>query len=106
MSVVYNFKTQKAITRNKLGKIQSIIPIYEIEGKVLIQAENLIKELKEIAVKFPYIKFNVEMNGIPEDDFNEIKEDLNYNNSNFTDHGKKIFYGVTPNCILILNQIF
>ena len=48
MSVVYNFKTQKAITRNKLGKIQSIIPIYEIEGKVLIQAENLIKELKEI----------------------------------------------------------
>lgn len=102
--VTYNLNKQKATTRDRNGKIQSIRPIYDVEGEVVIKVQELINNLKEIALKFPMVKFHSELSAVPEKDFKIIREDLDYSNANFTDHGKKIFYGVTPNCVIILHQ--
>ena len=103
MKQIFNYDNQKATRRNERGQIQSIKPLYDKDADPLVIMGELIKDLTEMAKKFPVIKIQAEMNSIPEQDFNIIKDDLSYSGS-FTDHGSKCFYQPTVNSVIILHK--
>jgi hypothetical protein len=100
----YNFKRQRIIKRNDSGKILSLMPIYNKEAEVLIQIDQLIRQYRNLAITFPSVKLIGEVNSIPERDFKIIKEDLEYSNADITDHGNRIYYQITVNCVLVMHQ--
>jgi len=103
MKQVFNYEKQKTIRRNNSGKIESIKPIYSKDKDSLTIMEGLIKNITEMAKKFPEVKLQAEMNSIPENDFNIIKDDLTYTGL-FTDHGSKCYYQPTSNSVIILHK--
>lgn len=103
MDQVFKYDKHKIVTRNKHGFIQSIKPIYNRENDAIMQVHDLILEMRQTALKFPGIKFQTEVNAIPERDFKILKEDLAFN-PDFTDHGGRFFYSITVNCVLIAHK--
>lgn len=103
MKQVFNYNKQKVVRRSERGQIQSIKPLYDKNTDPLAIISELIKDLTEMAKKFPVVKLQIEMNSIPDKDFIIIKDDLGYSGS-FTDHGSKCFYQPTVNSVIILHK--
>lgn len=105
MKQVFKYESQQIIRRDEENKIQSIKPIYTKDDDAIIQVNELIQDMKSVANKFPNIKFQSEINSIPENDFTIIKDDLAFSGQ-FTDHGSKCFYQPTVNSVIILHKAF
>lgn len=92
-----NIQTNKIVNRHDdSDKILSIMPIYD----VIYTFNDLVNDSRAMANKFTGVKFVSEMNHIPEDDFQVIKDDLSHLNS-FTDHVNTFYYTITANCVII-----
>ncbi len=101
----YNHKTQKSISRSNNGKIKSIMPIYKESEDIYNRIIKQSIEVAEMAKKYPRTKIQVEVNSIPENIYNMLKEDLNYG-PNFQDGAGRFFYSPTVNSAIIIHKEF
>ena len=102
-STTYNYKTQKATTRDDGGQIQSIKPIYDASKDPYSRVHQQANELEAFAKRFPENKLQVEINAIPEDVFKTLKEDFDYR-PGYHDLAGKFLYCPTPNSVLIVHK--
>jgi hypothetical protein len=100
---IFNSKTQKVIRRDRDEQIQSIKPIFNSEEDPILQVHEVIKQFKTLSSLLPGVKFQAEINSIPEADFGVIKDDLAWKNS-FLDQGSRCFYQPTINSVIILHK--
>lgn len=104
MSLEYNYEKQQIIRRSgEDQKIQSIKPIYDKNEDAVTIVNEVSEKIKSLSLEFPGVKFQAEINAIPEQEFGIIKDDLSWKGQ-LTDHGRKCFYQPTINSVLILHQ--
>jgi len=101
---VYQFERQRIVNRTNSG-VSSIKPLYESELNKFNDFFNIYNKLKELSSLFPQDKMVVEIQNVPEDQYEMIKEEIGIG-ENFTDHINKFFYNVNINAVIIVHKTY
>ena len=89
----YQFDKQRVVDRDSNDKIMSIMPIYEENNNKYNEFYDILNQLKNLSNKHKSIKFVVEINGVPEQDYRTIQDEIGFGN-NYQDHVGKFFFNV------------
>jgi hypothetical protein len=98
----YNFDRQ-AITNRENGKIKSIKPIYNEENNKYNDFVKLKQELDRLSKVFPQDKFVVEVQNVPEDQYQLIIDEYGIGDE-FTNHVNKFYLQISINSVIIVHK--
>ena len=104
-NIEYDFSRQRIVRRNQSGKLISLYPIYNEDMNRYNEFFQMIQELKLLSGEFPQQKIIVEMQNVPSDQYENIKDLISIGEA-FTDHIAKFFYQVNINCVIIVHEIY
>ena len=100
----YNFDKQRVINREE-GRIQSIKPLYNAENDKYNQFVLMYEHLSKMARKFPQDKIVVEIQNVPEDQYQLMIDEWGIGEQ-FTNHVNKFYLQVSINAVITVHKMY
>ncbi len=81
------------------------MPLYREELNKYNDFYAITTELSSFSERFPQDKFVIEIQNVPEDQYEMLKSDIGLG-ENFTDHSNKFFYNVKVNAVVVVHKSY